>query len=232
MISDMAVNVETFRRRLEAAARRSGRPVEDVAVVAVTKSVPPERLRDAVHLGLTVFGENKIQEALPKIEALKGVPGLEWHFIGHLQSNKAARAAEHFKLIQSVDSIDLASFLNRKALGLEKMVDVLCEVKLSPETTKFGLPLEEFEPFLEACENFERLRVRGVMAMAPFTRDQEAVRRVFRRARELWEAHLLNFCGQPVLSMGMSDDFEIAVEEGSTMVRIGRALFGPREKTA
>jgi pyridoxal phosphate enzyme (YggS family) len=226
-MADLAENLKRVRERMEKSARKAGREPGDVQLVAVTKTVSPERLREAVSLGLAVFGENKVQEALPKIEALKDV---EWHFIGHLQTNKAGKAAGNFRLIHSVDSIGLAEVLDRKAGELDKTLDILCEVKLSPEATKFGLEPAEFEKFLEALIGLKRLRCRGVMAMAPLTKDKDTARRVFRQARALWERHVIGFCGQPVLSMGMSDDFEAAIEEGATLVRIGRAIFGPQEK--
>jgi len=234
-MTELAENLKLVRKRIENSARKTGRRPEDITLLAVTKTVSPERLKEAVALGLTVFGENKVQEALPKMEALKVGPpltpaGVIWHFIGHLQTNKTGKAVENFRLVQSVDSAGLAGVLNRKAAALGKTLDILCEVKLSPEATKFGVAPEELERFLEEISVMKALKVRGLMAMAPLTGDKEAARRVFRQAHRLWERHVVGFCGQPILSMGMSDDFETAIEEGSTLVRIGRALFGPREK--
>ena len=215
--------VAAVRARIAAAASRSGRKVEDITLIAVTKGVSLERIRAAVAAGIADLGESRVQEAVPKIAAL-GAP-VRWHLVGYLQRNKAARAAALFEVIHSVDSAALLAALGRRALH---PLDVLLQVKLAGAGGRHGVPSEALAALARQAVGLPGLRVVGLMTIAPPARDPEAVRTVFRRLREL-RGELGRLIGPlPHLSMGMSDDFEVAVEEGATMVRIGRAIFGPR----
>ncbi len=224
----VAENVAAVRARIEAAARRAGRPPERVRIVAVSKGFGPEKIAEAVAAGITDIGENRLQEALPKVAWLneRGVR-VTWHFVGHLQTNKVKGVLAHFDLIHSVDSVRLAQEISRRA---DRPVPVLLQVNVAAEATKGGFILEpvlpERELFWAAWEVIRRLpnlEIRGLMTIAPQVDDPEEVRPVFRRLRELAER-----LGLPELSMGMTEDYEVAVEEGATMVRLGRAVFGER----
>jgi len=198
-----------------------------VTLVAVTKGQPPGVVRAAAELGLTLFGENKVQEARAKIPLCPG--RLRWHMIGHLQSNKARDAVQCFEMIHSVDSLHLARELQKQAEKAAKTVPILLEANLAGESNKFGYQAEELLADVPALNALARLEIHGLMTMAPWTPEPEKVRPIFRRLRELKVA-----CEQelgaplPHLSMGMTGDFEVAIEEGATMVRIGSALFGER----
>ncbi len=214
---------------IAAAARRAGRAPASVRLVGAAKSVPVERLRPVVAAGLAIVGENYLQEAKAKIAALD-LP-VSWHFIGHLQSNKAAAAVQLFDLIHSVDRLSLAQALDRAAARLAKVQDVLLEVNIAGEASKSGVAPAALEDLLRACAALPHLRVRGLMTMPPWSPDPEHVRPYFRQLREARERlQALNLPGVELLelSMGMSDDFAVAIEEGATLVRIGTALFGPR----
>lgn len=195
-----------------------------VMIVAVTKTVPADRIREAFKAGLRVFGENRIQEALPKIMELQQL-SVEWHFIGHLQTNKARDAARHFHTIQSVDSERLLLQLESKA---EKEIDVLLEVNLGGEESKSGTTADALPALLFASRPLRKVRVCGLMTVPPFLDNPEHVRPYFRRLRELRDQHRAEYPLLAELSMGMSHDYEVAVEEGATIVRIGTALFGGR----
>jgi hypothetical protein len=203
---------------------RAGRDPQGVRLVAVTKTVEAERVREAYEAGLRAFGESRVQEAAGKIEAL-GLKGVEWHLVGHLQKNKAKDAVRLFELIHSVDSAELMAALDRHAGQAGKAQRVLIEVKLSPEETKFGVLEAGVGALLEAAKGFDNIRVEGLMAIPPYSEDPEEARPYFRRLRELAEEH-----GLKELSMGMTGDFEVAIEEGATMVRIGTAIFGERAR--
>jgi PLP dependent protein len=211
--------LRTFHRIREAAAR-GGRDPSTIRLIAVTKTVSPELIRQAVECGIRDIGENRLQEALPKVEAL-GELGLTWHFIGHLQTNKAKRVVEHFAWVQCVDRQELAQKLNQAA---SKPIPVLIEVKLHEELNKSGVDESRLSALVEAFREYQRLQLRGLMTIPPFFENPEDVRPYFRRLHDLAERFAL-----PELSMGMSHDFEVAVEEGATMVRIGSALFGERQ---
>ncbi len=211
-------NVHSVQRRIEAAARRAGRSPESVTLVAVTKSATPQEVQTAYDAGLRHFGENRVQDAERKIEALAAIRNsVTWHMVGHLQTNKAPVAARLFAIIHSVDSVRLGEALDRR---VQSKLPVLLEVNVAGEATKHGFRPEVVAEALDALSRCARLQIRGLMTMAPQTRDAETARPVFRRLRELAEQFQL-----PELSMGMTDDFEVAVEEGATMVRIGRAIF-------
>jgi pyridoxal phosphate enzyme (YggS family) len=229
-LPDLAARVRAVRQRVAAAAERAGRAPEEVAIIAVSKTVDAERVRVAYELGLKTFGENRVQEARGKIAALK-LPLIRWELIGHLQTNKVARAVELFARVQSVDSLRLALALEDAAARLGRVLPVLLEVNVAAEASKQGLALEDAAPVARAVVALPHLRVEGLMTVAPQASDPETVRPVFRalgalRARlceevpgSAWEH----------LSMGMTDDFEVAITEGATLVRIGRALFGERQ---
>ena len=224
---NLAQNLEKIRQRIRAACERAGRDTDSVALLAVTKSQPPEVVAAAADLGLTLFGENKVQEARAKIPLCPGK--LRWHFIGHLQSNKCRDAVELFEMIQSVDSLPLAREIARRAEQAAKTMPVLLEVNVAGEASKFGYQPERLLAELKEVNALPRIEMRGLMTVPPWSSDPEKTRPHFRRLRELNER-----CGQilgaplPCLSMGMSGDFEVAIEEGATIIRIGTALLGPR----
>ncbi|HHY47547.1 MAG TPA: YggS family pyridoxal phosphate-dependent enzyme [Firmicutes bacterium] len=225
---DIRRNVENVKARIEAASRRSGLDPAGISLVAVTKNVGTSLIRQAIEAGVRLIGENRVQEAYPKIKEIG--PEAEWHMIGHLQTNKVGRALEVFDVIQSLDSERLAGVINERAGKLGKVVRVMVEVKVSPEETKFGFAPDAVLPFLEQASRYGNLEIVGLMAMAPYFDDPEEARPYFRKAREIFsralELEVPNVMMQ-YLSMGMSDDFEVAISEGSNMVRIGRAIFSP-----
>jgi pyridoxal phosphate enzyme (YggS family) len=223
----LSPRLDALLGRIDKAAAKSGRSLSDITLVAVTKTVPPPLIREAARLGLKDFGENRVQEAADKRPALDGLAA-RWHMIGHLQSNKARKAAELFDAVQSLDGGRLAGLLNGAAEAADKTLPCLVEVKTSPEPAKHGLPPEELERFLEERERWPRLRIEGLMTVAPYSGDAEKARPFFARLRELGERHRAALGGNPRLSMGMSHDFEAAILEGATMIRIGTALFGDR----
>jgi pyridoxal phosphate enzyme (YggS family) len=225
--------IETQYRSLMAAmanaAKRVGRAPASVRLVGASKTVPVDRLRPAVAAGLTILGENYLQEAREKIAALD-LP-VSWHFIGHLQSNKAMAAVKLFDLIHSVDRPSLAQALNSAAARINKLQDVLLEVNLAQEASKSGVNPEDLENLLRTCATLPHLRVRGLMTMPPWFSDPEQARSYFqtlRRRRDYLRSLTLPGVDLAELSMGMSGDFEVAIEEGATLVRIGTALFGHR----
>src|SRR5579885_763007 len=228
-MDELAERVRQVRMQVAEAALRSGRSAEDVTIVAVTKTVPIERIALAAELGLRVFGENRVQEAREKVAALRGRL-LNWHLIGHLQTNKAARAVELFDLIHSVESTRLAEALERNAAARERVQPVLLEVNVSGEASKEGVSPAELPALAEKIVGLPHLRVQGLMTIAPYTEHPEEVRPVFRRLRELRDMLRERFprSSWDMLSMGMTNDFQVAIEEGATLVRIGRAIFGER----
>lgn len=227
----LAESARLVRERVASAAERSGRPAGDIHIVAVSKTVPPERLREAHALGFTTFGENRVQEAEEKISALLGLD-LRWELIGHLQTNKAARALQLFNRIQSLDSLRLIDILNARGHENSWVVPVLLEVNIAEEPSKTGFAPGELREAAHLVADCGWLRAEGLMTVAPLAGDPEAVRPYFRRLRELRDdlaEHVpLSQGAWRELSMGMSDDFEVAIEEGATMIRVGRALFGER----
>ena len=222
-------NLISIQQRISAACGRAGRDVNSVTLLAVSKTHPPETISAAAGLGLLVFGENKVQEAKAKIPLCPG--RLRWHFIGHLQSNKCRDAVELFEMIQGVDSLPLAQEINKRATDAAKTIPVLLEVNLAGEASKFGYPPERLLADLKEINSLPRIEVHGLMTVPPWSPDAESSRPHFRRLRELkTECEQLLGAPLPQLSMGMSGDFEVAIEEGATIVRIGTALFGPRVK--
>jgi PLP dependent protein len=231
----VAQNIALVRERIAAAALRARRDPEDVALMAVSKTQPVQRIREGYDAGLRVFGENRVQEFAGKIGSLGDLTDAEWHLIGHLQTNKAAKAAELFCAVDSVDSLKLAEKLDAAARSLGKKLDVLVEINVGGETAKSGTASnsQELEELLVAAPRLESLAFRGLMTVPPFTEDPEGARPYFRRLRELRDtiaARKLPAIAMDQLSMGMSHDFEVAIEEGSTCVRVGTAIFGERTR--
>jgi pyridoxal phosphate enzyme (YggS family) len=231
----IAENIAVVREQIAVAARRAGRTAEDIALMAVTKTHPPERIREAFTAGLRLFGENRVQEFAAKASALADLVGAEWHMIGHLQTNKAGKAIELFTAVDSVDSVKLAEKLDAAARGLRKKLSVLIEVNVGGESAKSGVAPDsrEMEDLLLAAPRLKALEFRGLMTVPPFIEDPEKARPYFRKLRELRDtvaARTFPAIRMDVLSMGMSHDFEVAIEEGSTCVRVGTAIFGERTK--
>ncbi len=229
-------NIAAIRDRIAAAARGAGRAPEQIALMAVSKTHPASRILEAYEAGLRTFGENRVQEFATKVPPLSDLPGAQWHMIGHLQTNKAAKAVELFGAVDSVDSVKLAERLDAAARSLGKKLQVLIEVNVGGETAKSGLGLDsrEFEELLLAAPRLEALEFRGLMTVPPFAGDPGDARPFFRKLRQLRDtiaARKLPCVSMEILSMGMSHDFEVAIEEGSTCVRVGTAIFGERTKT-
>jgi hypothetical protein len=235
--ADMSIaeNIFATRERISAAAKRAGRRPEEIALMAVSKTHPPERIREAHAAGLRLFGENRVQEFAGKAGALTDLAEAEWHMIGHLQTNKALKAAELFRAVDSVDSVKLAEKLDSAARSLGKKLSVLVEINVGGETAKSGVAPDsrELEELLLAAPRFEALQFLGLMTVPPFTDDPEDARPYFRKLRKLRNviaARKLPAIEMAVLSLGMSHDFEVAIEEESTCVRVGTAIFGERQK--
>jgi PLP dependent protein len=224
---DLCANLNDVRRRIAAACVRSGRQAESVTLVTVSKGQPAEVVCAAAELGLSIFGESRVQEAKAKIGLCPG--RLRWHLIGHLQSNKCRDAVHFFAMIQSVDSLALAREINRWAEKSAKTMPVLIEVNVAGESSKFGYAPEKVLAELKEINSLPRIELHGLMTVAPFAQDAEKVRPVFAHLREL-KGQCEDVLGAPLadLSMGMSGDFEVAVEEGATMIRLGSAVLGPR----
>lgn len=221
-------NLKEVRGRIAQAARKSGRKADEIKLVAVGKTHPASVLREAIAAGANVFGENKVREAEAKISEI-GREKAQWHLIGHLQSNKARKAARLFDVIQTLDSVELAERLERICLEESReSLSVLIQVDLAGEAGKSGISEKDLPKLVGFLQNCERLRFDGLMILPPFSEDAERTRRFFRKLREMRDEILPG--GE--LSMGMSHDFEIAVEEGATLVRVGTAIFGERSKLA
>jgi PLP dependent protein len=228
-------NIALVRERIAVAARRAGRDPSSITLMAVSKTFPVESIRDAHAAGIRVLGENKVQEFGGKADALRGLPDAHWHFIGHLQSNKAAKAVELFDAIDSVDSVKLAERLNAAAGAAGKPLSVLIEVNVGGEAAKNGLEpkSEELDRILTRAAQWKNLSIQGLMTVPPYAGDPEQARPFFRQLRALREeiaSRCLPGVSMDTLSMGMSHDFEVAIEEGSTCVRVGTAIFGERQK--
>ena len=220
--TDIAANVRSIRDRIAVAAASAGRDPAEITLVAICKTFPPGLVAEAHRAGLRHFGENKVQEAQAKIPQLAHLtPRPTWHLVGHLQTNKVKAALELFDFIESVDSVHLGQAIARHAGG--RRVPVLLEVNVSGEASKYGFTISELPEALGSLQGLPELEVKGLMTVAPMAQDLETVRPVFSRLRELRDR-----LGLRELSMGMTDDFEVAIQEGSTMVRIGRAIFGAR----
>src|ERR1700683_1501418 len=231
----VAANIASIRERIAAAARRAGRNTDEIALMAVSKTQPPERIREAYEAGQRLFGENRVQDFVAKAGALQDLHATEWHMIGHLQTNKATKTAELFSAVDSVDSLNLAEKLNVAARRFGRKLDALIEINVGGEAVKSGVAPDSsaLEELLLAAPRLEALVFRGLMTVPPFTGDPQGARPYFRRLRELRDAiavRNLPAVRMDELSMGMSHDFEVAIEEGSTCVRVGTAIFGERTK--
>lgn len=223
-------NLEIIREKIEKAAAKSGRKFEDIMLVAVSKTVEPEKIIKAIDEGITELGENRVQELTQKYDIINR--DCNWHLIGHLQTNKVKYIVDKVKLIHSVDRYSLAAEINDRAKKIGKKVDILVQVNISGEQSKFGVSEKEATKLIRQIAELENLRVRGLMTIAPYTSNPETVRYVFAGLRKLSidiEKENINNINMEYLSMGMSNDFEVAIEEGSNIVRIGTALFGERK---
>jgi pyridoxal phosphate enzyme (YggS family) len=233
-------NIKRLYRAISHAAMRAGREPHDVRLIAVTKNVAADAVIKALEIGLRDFGESRIQEFRGKYEEITerlgssagGQKGykMRWHLIGHLQKNKAKVAVEFFDLIHSVDSAELADLLNRSAEKINKTQSIMLQVKLSSEESKYGIEKNKTEEILRYIEGMKNLRIEGLMTIPPYFDDPQKVRPYFRELREIRDDAEANGFRLPELSMGMSHDFEVAVEEGATMVRVGTAIFGERRR--
>lgn len=223
-MSSIAENLRSVEERIDSAARKSGRRREQIRLVAVTKTRSVDEIREAIACGATDIGENYVQEAGDKYAQIGDV--VRWHMIGHLQRNKARHAVEFFSLIHSVDSVELAKEIGRRAEAIGKTIDVLVEVRISGEATKFGVDPEGALSLVDNIVEVSGIRLCGLMGMAPFVENPEDARPHFAKLRQIWEK--LPDEQRLYLSMGMTSDFEVAIEEGANMVRIGTAIFGPR----
>jgi hypothetical protein len=224
-------NLKVVQERINNSAIKAGRNPEEIKLVAVTKTVELPRIIEAISAGVTIVGENRVQEAREKITNYKLQNTnykIEWHLVGHLQKNKVKIAIQLFDLIHSVDSVSLAEELNKRCAQLGKKQRVLIQIKLSDEPTKHGVLEKDLEELLEKVNSLENLKLEGLMTMPPFFDEPEKTRPYFRRLREIRDELQEKGFHLPELSMGMSNDFEVAIEEGATMVRIGTAIFGQR----
>lgn len=226
MLKDQLQEVE---KRIQAACDRAGRKREEVTLIAVSKTKPVETLQEAYDLGVRIFGENKVQELTVKYEALP--KDIHWHMIGHLQTNKVKYIIDKAELIHSVDSLKLAETIEKEAAKHDLIADILVEVNVAEEESKFGMKMEEVIPFVEKVSAFPHVRVRGLMTIAPFVEDPEENRSIFADLHKLYiDIKNKNHDNDTVsvLSMGMTNDYEVAIEEGATMVRVGTGIFGAR----
>ena len=231
----IADNLAEVRERIDAAANRAGRRPGDIALMAVSKTFPAARIREAYEAGVRLFGENRVQEFAGKIDSLRDLRDAEFHLIGHLQSNKAGKAVELFAAVDSVDSLRLAQKLNASAEQSGKKISALIEINVGGEIAKSGVApgSRELEELLSGAQALPHLKFRGLMTVPPFSDDPQQARPYFRQLRELRDqiaARKLPALDVSTLSMGMSHDFEVAIEEGSTCVRVGTAIFGARTK--
>ncbi len=228
-------HLAAVRDGIDKAARRAGRSPDKIVLMAVSKTQPPERIREAYAAGQHLFGENRVQEFASKAESLRDLTDAEWHLIGHLQTNKAATSVKLFGAVDSIDSLKLAEKLDTAARALGRKLEVLIEINVGGEAVKSGMPPDSpaLDELLTAARRLEALVFRGLMTVPPFTDDPEDARPYFRKLRELRDriaARRLPAVFMEELSMGMSHDFEVAIEEGSTCVRVGTAIFGERTK--
>ncbi|MGE4429054.1 MAG: YggS family pyridoxal phosphate-dependent enzyme [Solirubrobacteraceae bacterium] len=233
-VSDVRTNLDVVRREIAAACERAGRDATGVRLLPVTKELPDETLRLAYAAGCREFGENKVQEADRKSASLSDLSDVHWSVIGHLQTNKARHVARFAAEFQALDSLRVAEALDRRLQARERTLDVLVQVNTSDEASKFGLRPSDLEAFLEQLPRYPALRVRGLMTLAVFSADRERVRACFIRLRELRDrarTRAPNGVSLDELSMGMSGDYPVAIEEGATIVRVGQALFGSRALT-
>lgn len=229
-MSRITDNIDHVEKKIAEACERAGRPRESVQLIAVSKTKPVPDLMEALNYGHNVFGENKVQEIRDKVEAM-GTDGIHWHMIGHLQANKVKYLIGVVDLIHSVDNDKLAAEIEKQAAKHDVVMDVLCEVNMAGEETKFGLKPEETMDFVKRISELPHLKVRGLMTIAPYTEDPESNRVYFKGLRELKDrinAEHIPGVDMDTLSMGMTGDYEVAIEEGATLVRVGTGIFGER----
>lgn len=229
----IAENIARIREQISAATKRAHRNPDEITLMAVSKTFPPELIREAYAAGLRIFGESRVQEFASKIESLKDLQDAQWHMIGHLQTNKAAKTVGLFSAVDSLDSLRLAEKLNAAAEESGKQLPVLIEINVGGEVAKTGIAADsqEFEDILQAAPRLKNLKIQGLMTVPPYTEDPEGARPYFRKLvklRDQLAARNLPNIKMDVLSMGMSHDFEVSIEEGSTCVRVGTAIFGKR----
>ncbi len=223
-------NIDIILEKTKAAALRSGRNLEDIMVIAVSKTVDAGRAKEAVEGGLANLGENRVQELINKFEQLSDID-VKWHLIGHLQKNKVKYIIDKTELIHSVESLELANEINKRALQHDITANVLIELNIGEEESKFGIGEDLVYDFVKSMEQFENIKVLGLMTVAPFTENPEEIRWVFKKMKEIFDtisAMKLKNIEMKYLSMGMTNDFEVAIEEGANIIRIGTAIFGRR----
>lgn len=229
-MSRITDNIDYVEERINEACKRSGRDRKDVTLICVSKTKPVPDLKEALDYEHNIFGENKVQEIRDKVDAL-GTEGIHWHMIGHLQANKVKYLVGVVDMIHSVDNDKLAEEIEKQAAKHDTIMDVLCEVNMAGEESKFGLKPEETMDFVKRISEHKHLRIRGLMTIAPFTEDPESNRVYFKGLRELKDqinAAGIDGVNMDTLSMGMTGDYEVAVEEGATLVRVGTGIFGER----
>lgn len=227
---DIVQNIEAVRNRVQAALKAAGRTSDEITIIAVTKGIEPRIIQSAMSMGLTDLGENRVQELMEKYSMLSGA---RWHIIGRLQRNKVKYIIDKAALIHSLDNLPLAREINRHAERIRRVMPVLIQVNAANEETKAGLPSDEVLPFIETIFNLRYIKVMGLMMIAPYTEEQELVRPYFRIMKQIYDELIRKDYPHTdirYLSMGMSNDFEIAIQEGANMIRIGTAIFGRREK--
>lgn len=222
----IAENIAEIRKNMEEARKKSPNPEQPVTLVAVTKTRTPEQLNEVLAAGQNILGENRVQELMDKYDAVN--PGAEWHIIGHLQSNKVKYIADKVVLVHSLESESLAKELNRRMQEIGHPMDCLVQVNIADEESKFGLAKEEVVPFLEMVSSMPGIHVKGLMNIAPFFEDTEQVRPIFREMYQLFQElkeRQIPGIDMEILSMGMSHDYQVAIEEGANMIRVGRSMF-------
>lgn len=225
-------NLEIVRTKIEKAAQKSGRSLKDINIIAVTKTIEPERIVKIIDEGIVDLGENRVQELTKKYDIIN--KDCKWHIIGHLQTNKVKYIIDKVKMVHSVDRIELAREIQNRAHKAGKIIDILVQVNISGEETKFGISTDEVLGLVKQISLFKNLSVKGLMTIAPYAEIPETTRYVFRKLRDVSidiQKEKIDNISKEFLSMGMSNDFEVAIEEGSNMVRIGTALFGERQYT-
>lgn len=228
-MKSMEQNIAQVRQNIAQAAKKVGRNPEDILLLAVSKTKPVEQIKEAVSYGLTSLGENKVQEIMDKYEPMG--EGIHWHLIGHLQTNKVKYIIDKVDMIHSVESIRLAEEIEKRAAAKNKVMDILVEINIAQEESKFGIPVNEVESFLQELSKFSHIRIRGLMTVAPFVENPEENRLYFRKMRELLvdiNTKKIDNINMDVLSMGMTGDYMVAIEEGATIVRVGTGIFGER----
>ena len=222
-------NLKTVEERIQSACKKAGRKREEITLIAVSKTKPPHMLQEAYDLGVRIFGENKVQEIREKYEVLP--KDIDWHMIGHLQTNKVKNIVDKVKLIHSVDSFKLGEVIEKEAAKQNRIIDILLEVNVAQESSKFGLKTEEVIPLMEKFSQLQHIRVKGLMTIAPFVENPEENRAIFADLHKLYvdiKQKNIDNGTVSILSMGMTNDYEVAIEEGATMVRIGTGIFGAR----